>query len=130
MLWNGQTPGKRALRIRVIQDNGLPLTTNATLTRNLVRLFDYFPALYAVGLVVMFATKHTQRLGDLAARTVVVREQRTVDISSLHENWRVYYHFIIPTAPLPPYIQLDQLTEADRRTIVDFLQRRDKNASP
>lgn len=73
--WNGQTPGKRLLGIRVVADGGLPATFGKIVIRNLVRLVDMQIG-YAVGLVAIFATKDEKRLGDLAAGTVVIRERR------------------------------------------------------
>jgi uncharacterized RDD family membrane protein YckC len=72
--WNGQTPGKRWLGIRVIRRGGLPLTFSQVFMRNLLRLVDFLPNYGVVGLISFFATKYQQRLGDLAADTVVVRE--------------------------------------------------------
>jgi len=74
--WNGQTPGKRVAGIRVIRRGGLPLTAREVVLRNLFRLVDMFPSYGFVGVVSFFATKHQQRLGDLVADTVVVREFR------------------------------------------------------
>jgi len=75
-LWNGQTPGKRVAGIRVIRRGGLPLTAREVVLRNLFRIFDMLPSYGFVGVVSFFATKHQQRLGDLVADTVVVREFR------------------------------------------------------
>jgi uncharacterized RDD family membrane protein YckC len=123
-LWNGQTPGKRWLNIRVVQANGLPATTTGLLIRNLVRVFDFFPVFYGIGLAVMFATKNTQRLGDLAAKTVVIRERRALSLHTIRENYAVMYHHINRNEPLPDYVRLDGLTEQDRMDIVNYLQRR------
>jgi uncharacterized RDD family membrane protein YckC len=73
-LWNGQTPGKRALGLRVLNDDGTPLRWPAALTRNLLRAADFLPFFYGVGLVTMLANRDFKRLGDLAAATVVVYE--------------------------------------------------------
>jgi uncharacterized RDD family membrane protein YckC len=73
-LWNGQTPGKRTAGIRVVRRGGLPLTFSDVLLRNLFRLIDMLPSNGFVGLVSFFATSHQQRLGDLVADTVVIRE--------------------------------------------------------
>ncbi len=124
LMWNGQTPGKRRTHIRVVMTNGLPLTTSAALIRNLVRLFDFFPICYGVGLLVLFFTRHTQRLGDLAAKTVVIREHQNLTVSSVKENLTIRYYYLKPTDPIPHYIRIDLLTREDRRTIVDYLQRR------
>lgn len=89
LVWNGQTPGKRRASIRVIQSNGLPVTVSAILIRNIIRLFDFLPFFYGLGLVMLFATRRTQRLGDLAARTVVMREQRQVTLLNIKEDMRI-----------------------------------------
>jgi uncharacterized RDD family membrane protein YckC len=124
LFWNGQTIGKRIVGTRVVQANGLPLTASGAVIRNLVRLFDFLPLFYGIGLIAMFASKQTQRLGDLAARTVVIREQRQVTLNTIKENYNVAYHFISVTSPLPYYIQIEQLSPDDRRMVVDFLRRR------
>jgi uncharacterized RDD family membrane protein YckC len=77
-LWNGQTPGKRALRLRVRMSDGTPLTFGAALMRNLIRTADLLPGTYFLGLIVMFTNNQSQRLGDMAAGTVVVHEAKTI----------------------------------------------------
>ena len=75
--WNGRTPGKRVARIRVIQRSGRAIGLFESMARNLVRYIDMhqFPLVYAVGVIAMFATRQHQRLGDLAAGTLVVRDR-------------------------------------------------------
>lgn len=73
--WNGQTPGKRLLRIRVLQDSGRPITLFESMSRNLLRIIDMLPTLYAVGLVTMLCNRENKRLGDLLAGTLVVHER-------------------------------------------------------
>jgi uncharacterized RDD family membrane protein YckC len=68
----GATPGKRALGLRVVMDSGLPVTTAASLTRNLLRAADFMPLAYASGLVTMLFRHDFKRLGDIAAGTLVV----------------------------------------------------------
>lgn len=77
LLTNGQTPGKKAVKIRVVQEEGGGLPFSAIAIRNLIRVVDFLPAGYGVGIITMFCTKKAQRLGDLAAGTVVVSEERT-----------------------------------------------------
>src|SRR5258708_24387034 len=72
----------------------------------------------------MFATRQTQRLGDLAARTVVIREQRGVTLQNLKEDLSVNYHHISQLDPIPEYANIGSLTQDDRRDVVDYLQRR------
>ena len=73
--WNGRTPGKRVARIRVIQRSGRPIGIFESMARNFVRYVDQIPFFYAVGVITMFATRQHQRLGDLAAGTLVVRDR-------------------------------------------------------
>jgi len=73
--WNGRTPGKRVARIRVIQRSGRAIGLFESMARNLVRFVDQFPFIYAVGVITMFVTRQHQRLGDLAAGTLVVRDR-------------------------------------------------------
>ena len=75
-LWNGQTIGKRVYRLRVINEDGSPAQFTAVLIRNLLRLVDFLPALYGVGVLAIVLSSKSQRLGDLAAGTYVVRAPR------------------------------------------------------
>ena len=74
-VWNGQTPGKRLIGLRVIHASGRPISAWEAILRNVVRLVDQMPAIYAIGIVSVFVTERSQRLGDLAAGTVVVHER-------------------------------------------------------
>jgi uncharacterized RDD family membrane protein YckC len=73
--WHGQTPGKRAMKIRVIKDSGRQITLFEALARNLLRVVDYLPGCYLIGLITMLCNKRSQRLGDLVAGTIVVHER-------------------------------------------------------
>lgn len=75
-LWNGQSVGKRMFGLRVITDDGQPARFVAVLVRNLVRVLDFLPIGYGVGLVAIIVSSRSQRLGDLAAGTYVVRSPR------------------------------------------------------
>lgn len=74
--WRGQTIGKRLLNLRVIDSQGLRLQFSQVAIRNLVRLVDMLPLPYLVGGTTALITRKCQRLGDLAANTVVTRERR------------------------------------------------------
>src|SRR4051812_37112925 len=75
-IWRGQTPGKRWMKLRVIREDGRPISFYEAMIRNLLRLIDFMvPPFYSVGLVSVFATERDQRIGDLVAGTVVVRER-------------------------------------------------------
>lgn len=75
-LMSGRTPGKRFTGLRVIRMGGRPVGFVASAIRNIVRLADWLPAGYGIGIVAIIASPRDQRLGDLAAGTVVVRERR------------------------------------------------------
>ena len=75
-LWNGQTPGKRWLKLRVIREDGRPITFFEAAVRNLLRDFDIMPfPFYSIGLISVFISSKDQRVGDMVAGTVVVRER-------------------------------------------------------
>lgn len=78
-LWDGQTPGKRLMKLRVIREDGRPITLWEATARNLLRIFDALPGalipIYSVGLIVIFLNKRDQRVGDIFAGTVVIRER-------------------------------------------------------
>lgn len=95
-MFAGQTPGKRALRLRVVGDRGQPITFSQAMIRNLVRVVDFLPVYYGVGLVTLFINGRGKRLGDLAAGTLVVREQGAVRLGDLA------YAVPPPEAPPPP----------------------------
>jgi uncharacterized RDD family membrane protein YckC len=75
-LWQGQTLGKRLYGLRVIRDDGAPAGFLAVLIRNLIRIVDFLPVFYGLGLLMIILTSRSQRLGDLAAGTYVVRAPR------------------------------------------------------
>jgi len=88
-LWSGQTPGKRWLRLRVIQEDGRPITFFSALSRNLIRGADMMPILivfpfYSIGIISVFASARSQRLGDFVAGTVVIKE-RTAEAPSFDD---------------------------------------------
>ncbi|MES3034558.1 MAG: stage II sporulation protein M [Gemmatimonadota bacterium] len=82
-IWDGQTPGKRLLGLRVVRNGGGGVDIGASAARNVIRVVDFLPLGYFVGMVTIVANQRNQRLGDLVAGTIVVRErllrhQRTV----------------------------------------------------
>lgn len=93
-VWHGQTPGKRVNGLRVIRRNGQPIGMGEAMIRNLVRLADFLPGFYGLGLVTMFIDRDARRLGDLAAGTIVVREGRQTRLGDVR---------VAPPAPQPGY---------------------------
>jgi uncharacterized RDD family membrane protein YckC len=77
---HGATPGKRALGLRVVQPTGVPITFGQAVVRNFLRVVDLLPApTGGVGVAACLATRRFQRLGDLAAGTVVIYDRRSFD---------------------------------------------------
>src|SRR5207247_9965127 len=72
--WSGQTVGKKVFRLRAVGDRGEPMTFGQAGIRNIVRLVDFLPYAYGIGLVVLFVNGRGKRLGDLAAGTIVVKD--------------------------------------------------------
>lgn len=101
-LWQGQTIGKRMYGLRVIRDDGAPAGFVAVLIRNLLRLVDFLPGLYGIGLLTIIVTSRSQRLGDLAAGTYVVRAPRPqLDYFSLRTVTPLAAGAAIETRALP-----------------------------
>jgi uncharacterized RDD family membrane protein YckC len=118
IIWNGQTPGKRWTKIRVIKDSGRPLTPAESIGRNLMRIVDWMPSLYAVGVLSSILTKENKRLGDLLVGSLVVRESSLADIRPV---WQ--------PAPEPGFSSLaplgaSHLSKDDFALIDSFLNRR------
>jgi len=75
VLGGGRTPGKRATGLRVVRSGGRPITFVRSALRNILRIIDILPGFYAIGMTVIFITPRNQRVGDLAAGTLVVRDR-------------------------------------------------------
>jgi uncharacterized RDD family membrane protein YckC len=73
--WHGQTPGKRAMKLRVIKDSGRQITLFESLARNLLRFVDELPGFFLIGVITMLCNKQNKRLGDFVAGTLVVHER-------------------------------------------------------
>ena len=115
-LMRGQTPGKKALNIRVIRDDGTPVTIHEVLVRNVLRLVDFLPGLYGVGAIVMFADRLSRRLGDIAAGTIVIKEAQLDYRANADKKYAMN--------PVALGEINAELTVAERRLISGFLQRR------
>jgi uncharacterized RDD family membrane protein YckC len=131
--WNGRTPGKRVARIRVIQRSGRSIGLIESMARNLVRYVDQFPFFYAVGVITIFCTRQHQRLGDLAAGTLVVRD-RVEDAPLWGESGARTFtaQIFAPSAPAPephnayslPATNIARLTSTDLEVLEGFFARR------
>ncbi len=123
--WSGQSPGKQWVGIRVIRVDGTPIGLTESLIRNLIRLIDFLPISYGVGVVAMFVTSQSRRLGDLAAGTVVVWEQEQVTLASLARETRTVSTQTASVAvEALTELPVDKLTESDIQMAENFLARR------
>ncbi|MCA1578587.1 MAG: RDD family protein [Acidobacteria bacterium] len=126
-LWSGQTPGKRWMKLRVIREDGRPITFWEAAVRNLIRTLDMMPApFYSIGLISVFVTGRDQRVGDMVAGTVVVREREaeapafTAVFASPVSDPALRRSF----KPVDFTANLNSLTEAEIQVVETFLRRR------
>ena len=126
-IWSGQTPGKRWLKLRVIREDGRPITFFEAAVRNFLRTFDMMPApFYSIGLISVFSSARDQRVGDMVAGTVVVREREAeapafsqvfaapVSDPALRRSFK----------PVEFAASLNSLTESEIAVVETFLRRR------
>jgi len=105
----GTTPGKKMMGLAVVHDNGTPIGVPASMIRNLLRVIDFFPLFYGAGLVTMLISRRFQRLGDLAAGTLVVYVEQARRS-----------HAVISAAPRPLPAPL---AVEEQRALLDFAER-------
>jgi uncharacterized RDD family membrane protein YckC len=126
-IWSGQTPGKRWMKLRVIREDGRPVTFWEASVRNLLRSFDMMPwPFYSIGLISVFSSARDQRVGDMFAGTVVVREREAeapafaqvfaapVSDGALRRTFK----------PVPFSADVNNLSESEIAVVETFLRRR------
>lgn len=97
---SGATPGKSIVGIKVVMDNGLPVTPAASFTRNLLRVADFLPFMFGAAIVSMLLRRDGKRLGDLAAATLVVHQPQRAP--------KVKLEGVAPVTPVIPLAPGDQ----------------------
>ncbi|MGI8544076.1 MAG: RDD family protein, partial [Aridibacter sp.] len=131
-LWNGQTPGKRLLKLRVIREDGRPITLWEAMARNLLRIFDAIPGfivpIYSIGLIVIFLSGRDQRVGDIFAGTVVIRERAdeapTFEEAFSDENRISDLAFRRVHKSSKFQADINLVTESEMEVVENFLRRR------
>ncbi len=113
VLYNGQTPGKKMFNLYVAQENGAPVSIGSSMVRNIIRFIDFFPLLYGFAFVSMMLSDKFQRLGDLAANTVVLYRPD----NSTHSLSNEELDTIKPQHP--PFA----LTPKEQQSIINFSHR-------
>ena len=138
--WSGQTVGKKVFRLRAVGDRGEPMTFMQAGIRNVVRLVDFLPYGYGVGVVVLFINGKGKRLGDLAAGTIVVKDSDHVmlwqlpggrppapaagppSLPSSPSGYRVQPSAFVPATP--EEVMLRRLDPELRRFVTSYARRR------
>jgi len=130
--WNGQTPGKRLMKVRVIQQSGRALGLFESMARNLIRIIDMLPIFYFIGALCVFVSRRQQRLGDMVAGTLVVHST-PVDTPFVPAGSRTFtaasFERPVEEAPSPGSSRLQadavsRLNHEDLQMIDSFLARR------
>lgn len=112
-LWNGQTPGKKLLGLRVVRDGGYPIDFGASLIRNLIRVGEQLVFYYLISAISALISPENKRIGDIAAGTIVVRDARLFQPRNLERSEE------------PAYAPTAYLDGEERALIKRFLERRD-----
>ncbi|MBA2752563.1 MAG: RDD family protein [Actinobacteria bacterium] len=125
---SGRTPGKRWTGLRVVRVGGAPVSFLPSAVRNLVRLVDFLPTAYGIGIVALLANSRNQRLGDIAAGTIVVRERKaTHPIAPVTQSGQAGTASASAPEPLLPnwqYWDVSSVSAEDLGTVRRFLERR------
>lgn len=114
MFWRGQSPGKWLLHLKVVHDDGGAVAWRASMVRNLIRVVDFLPGVYLIGLLMLFGTARDQRLGDLAGGTLVIRQIRAKKSPNLTFDM-----------PRPVDWDVTAITEEELAAVRHYLLRRD-----
>jgi uncharacterized RDD family membrane protein YckC len=129
---NGRTPGKQVAKIHVIHRSGRAISFIESLARNLMRYVDYLPGFYAVGIITIFLSRQSQRLGDMVAGTLVVRD-REIDTPHWGElgSRTITAQVFEPVASTAPHLSVSlpapnvaKLSTADLEVLEGFFARR------
>ena len=113
-VWNGQTPGKKLLGLRVVRDGGYPIDFSASLIRNLIRVGEMLFGYYILAAISALISPENKRFGDLAAGTIVVRDAR---LAAPHS-------FAAARGDEPAHAPSAYVTGEERALIKRFLDRR------
>ena len=127
---NGQTPGKKAVGIRVVRDSGHPIDFRAAFLRNIMRIVDSLPGIYGVGVITMLSNNQYRRLGDYVGGTLVVKVGHApIPIAYSEIKLPAFTGFDLepiskPELPLEAMQYIGSITKEEYRAIKHFLDRR------
>lgn len=114
IFWNGQTPGKKLLGIRVVRDGGYPIDFGASFLRNVIRIGEQALFFYGVSAIVTLTSSENKRIGDYAAGTIVIREAKSATTAE-------FLRATFADAPASSVV----LSAQERQVVREFLERRD-----
>lgn len=121
---SGRTPGKRAIGLRVVDVDGRPVTFRSSVIRNLVRIVDSLPGTYLVGIIAVLASKRNQRLGDMAAGTIVVMERVGGRDGKRKQPAWMQPKVVVEPSPETANWDVSAVTAEELVTVRRFLERR------
>jgi uncharacterized RDD family membrane protein YckC len=119
----GRSPGKRWTGLRVVMQGGEPVGLRASAVRNVIRILDFLPVAYLIGSVAILVSGRNQRLGDLAADTIVVRERRGTATRQGGPSW---LHAPVADTPASAAWDVSAISAGELAAVRSFLQRRDE----
>jgi len=114
--WNGQTPGKKIMGLRVVREGGYPADFASIAIRNVIRVGEAVAGLYAISAVVALLSPENKRLGDMAAGTLVVRDAPAAKLAEILEE--------------PPESARPIMLSAQERSLIDLFVARRQGMAP
>jgi len=114
--WNGQTPGKKLMGLRVVRDGGYPADFASIAIRNVIRVGEAVAGLYAISAVAALMSPENKRLGDMAAGTLVVRDTAAAKLAAILEE--------------PPDAARPIMLTAEERSLIDLFVVRRQGMAP
>ena len=122
--WRGQTPGKRMLGLRVMREGGYPITGYGAVMRNILRVVDFLPAIYCVGIFSILLTANYQRVGDQVAGTLVVKQRAPQSLAGLLRVAQILPEHLDPKALAIIGRHAYEVTPDEYRAVRHFTDRR------
>lgn len=122
--WRGQTPGKRVMGLRVMREGGYPINGYGAVMRNVLRVVDFLPAIYCVGIFSILLTANYQRVGDLVGGTLIVKQRAPQSLAGLLRVAQILPEHLDPKALAIIGRHAYELTPDEYRAVRHFTDRR------
>jgi len=121
--FQGQTPGKKTMKIQVLLIDGTMVNWGASLLRNLMRTVDFLPFFYALGVTTMLMSKDFRRLGDLVANTIVVYKRELKSTTIVQQKGNSFNNSVDSDTGIAAHISEIVLTGKEQQTIISYAER-------